>query len=80
METHVKKEYNCPICGEVYATQQNLNTHIDTEHKGKKFICSAENCGHSCSLQGGFRYHLYTSNGSSIEYSCDYCPSTYPNA
>ena len=59
----VEKKFKCDKCDGKFASQLNLNTHIEDHHNKKKKVCPVEDCGKTYTSTGGYHYHMRTAHG-----------------
>ena len=78
MGQHSKKDgekiHKCMICDKTYTTLTNLNTHIDTVHKGKRYPCSS--CDYESTQKGHLKEHVMSKHDG-IVFNCKTCDEQY---
>ena len=66
----VPKHYDCPQCDYTSHSMQNLKTHIETKHEGKRYYC--DKCKFSAPYISGLRRHVKRVH-EGVTYKCEFC-------
>ena len=63
-------KYFCGQCQKILKSQQSLNVHIQSKHKGVKYAC--DHCDHQASSQSNLISHIQSKH-EGVRYACDQC-------
>lgn len=77
VEHYIKKEFECAICGNKYASKPNLTVHINTKHArnaDKEILCTQ--CGKVFLGKSSLRLHQRT-HTEDLPFECSVCPKKF---
>ncbi|XP_048238897.1 uncharacterized protein LOC124129020 [Haliotis rufescens] len=71
--------FTCPVCGNLYSSQRNVNRHRRSVHQGQRFSC--EKCSKSFASNQKLNKHKCAacSQHRLSEYRCSKCPEVFPS-
>ncbi|XP_048244540.1 uncharacterized protein LOC124126724 isoform X2 [Haliotis rufescens] len=75
----MRRPFTCPVCGNLYSSERNVNRHRRSAHEGQRFVC--EKCSKSFASKQKLNQHKCAacSQQRLSEYRCSKCPEVFPS-
>ena len=64
-------KFMCHNCDRIFNSQQALNYHIKSKHKGDKYACNE--CDYQATAQSSLKMHIEAIHHKDVKYACNQC-------